>query len=71
MIYALVDKDRRAPARSGSVRTVSNAVRETYGPLRHEVGLVEEANVNAVLTEELLEFQLPPANIVTLPEGQP
>jgi hypothetical protein len=34
------------------------------------VGLVE-ANVNAVLTEELFHFQLPAANIVSVPAGQP
>jgi hypothetical protein len=33
--------------------------------------LVEEANVNAVLTEELFQLQLPAANTASVPAGQP
>jgi hypothetical protein len=32
--------------------------------------LVEEANVNAVLTKELFQFQLPATNTVTWPAGR-
>jgi hypothetical protein len=71
MIYALVDKDHHATTRSGSVRPVANVVREPYDPLRHEVGLVEEAYINAVLTEELFHFQLPVSNTINVPAGQP
>jgi hypothetical protein len=35
------------------------------------VGLVEEAYINAVLTEELFQFQLPAANTVGVPACQP
>jgi hypothetical protein len=33
--------------------------------------LVEEANINAALTEELFQFQLPSANTVSVPACQP
>jgi hypothetical protein len=35
------------------------------------VGLFQEANINAVLTEELFQFQLPAAITVSIPAGQP
>jgi hypothetical protein len=35
------------------------------------VGLIEDANINAVLTEELFQFQLPAAKTVSVPAGQP
>jgi hypothetical protein len=35
------------------------------------VRLVQEANINAVLTEELFHFQLPATNTITGPISQP
>jgi hypothetical protein len=35
------------------------------------VCLVQEANINAVLTEKLFQFELPAANPITVPINQP
>jgi hypothetical protein len=32
------------------------------------VRLVQEADINAVLTEEVFQFQLPAANIISVPK---
>jgi hypothetical protein len=35
------------------------------------VHLVQEKNINAVLTEEMLQFHLPAANTISVPINQP
>jgi hypothetical protein len=46
-------------------------VREPYGPTRLKVRLVQEADINAVLSEELFQFQLPAAITISVPISQP
>jgi hypothetical protein len=62
-----MDKHRRASTTSGEGRPVANVVREPYGPYHLEVCLVEETNINAVLTEELFQMQLPADDTVSIP----
>jgi hypothetical protein len=59
IIYALVDKVLRASRRRCAVR-MANIVRGTQGTTRLKMLLVQEANINAVLTEELFQLQLLP-----------
>jgi hypothetical protein len=56
MIYAPADKDLCASPPSRAVRSVANIVREPYGPTQLKMRLVQEATINAVLTEELFQF---------------
>lgn len=68
MIYAFADKERCASSQSRTVRWI---VSELQVPRRLEVRLVQEANINAVLSRELSLFRLPVANIVSISSGQP
>jgi hypothetical protein len=50
---------------------VGRLVCEPCGPILLKVRLVQEADVNAVLTEELFQFHLSAANSVSVPLSQP
>jgi hypothetical protein len=70
MIYASTDKNW-CVSPSQSVRSVVHIVCDPKGPIRLEMRLVWEANINSVLTKKLVQFQLPPANSVSVPIIQP
>jgi uncharacterized protein YdhG (YjbR/CyaY superfamily) len=71
MIYASTDKEHCAFSPSRAVRPVADIVCEPYGPIRLTVRLVQVANINTVLTEELVQFQLPSANTISVSTSQP
>jgi hypothetical protein len=65
------DKSRCATTPSLTVRPVENIVSEPEGPARLWVRFVQEADVDAMLTEELIQFQPLSANLVGVPISQP
>jgi hypothetical protein len=71
MINIPPDKDRCATNPSLTVRPVANIVSESKGPASLKVRLVQEADVDTILTEELIQFQLLAANPVDVPISQP
>jgi hypothetical protein len=66
MIYGSAEKDRCASPPGSGCRSVANKVREPYGPVRLKVRLIQETNINAVLTEQLFQFQLFAANTISV-----
>lgn len=64
-------KDHCASTASRTVRPVANIFRESLVPVRLKVRLVQVADVDAVVTEEPVGFQLPAANPVSVPISQP
>jgi hypothetical protein len=71
MICAPTDKDRCASPTTGAVRPMKNICCEPLGPIQLKVRLVQEANVNVVVTEKVFHFQLPAANTISVPTSQP
>jgi hypothetical protein len=64
-----VDKDRNATTTCLTVRPVANIVREPEGPVIIQMRFVQEAYVDVVFAEELIQFQLSAANPVGIPIG--
>jgi hypothetical protein len=65
------DKNRSATAPILTVCPVANIVSEPEGPARLLVRFDQEADVDTMLTEELIQFQLLSANPVGVPISQP
>jgi hypothetical protein len=67
MIYASINKGHQASFPIREVRPTANIVSEPYCPSRLNVRPIREANINAVLTQELVQFQLLAAKTNSVP----
>jgi hypothetical protein len=65
------DKDGCTSTPIWTICTVANIVRDPEGLVRFKLSLFQEADVDAVLSEELVHLKLPVANPVSVPISQP
>jgi hypothetical protein len=70
VIDSHAEKYRSATTPSLTVRPLGNIVREMEGPVGLQVCLVQEAYVDAMLTDEMIQFQLLAAKTVGLSISQ-
>jgi hypothetical protein len=71
IICASTDKNHCASSLLRAVRPVAKIFCEHSGLIRLKVRLVHEANINPVFTKELLQFQLPATNYISVPTSWP